>query len=563
VLSTEAGGEPDLRDYLSILRRRKAVVAASIAVVLAVALGLSYLQTPMYAATAKLLLKPRVTQSVFGSDAQANGVDPARSIQTEIEVIRTEPVQDLVRMKIGSAPGVQVQEVGQTDLVTIQGKSTDARQAALVANAYATAYIDYRRQQAIDDLAAGSESVQKKIADLQKQIEDLGTQIDAAPVCVDTKTTSAACSQRTNIEQSLGQRRTTLLSQQGLFKQRLDQLQVDSALANGGAQVVTPASAPASPFQPTPRRNALLGVVLGMLFGIGIAFLVEYLDDSVKSREDLARAAPGLSVLGLIPRISDWKSTKEVRVVSITEPNSSAAEAYRILRTSIQFIGLDTTLRVIQVTSPSAQEGKTTTLSNLAVAFAAAGLRTVVVDCDLRRPRLHEFFGLPNEVGFTSVLLGTTNLADALQAVPGHDRLKLLASGLLPPNPSELLSSSRTPELLQSLGAQADIVLIDSPPSLPVTDALVLSQQVDATILVTTAGATTRKATARAVEMLHQVGAPLVGAVLNGLQAEGGYGYAYGYRQYLPHPPAGPALPSPQDVPMRKRHRTKRHRSST
>jgi capsular exopolysaccharide synthesis family protein len=188
-------------------------------------------------------------------------------------------------------------------------------------------------------------------------------------------------------------------------------------------------------------------------------------------------------------------------------------------------------VRIIQVTSASAQEGKTTTLANLAVAFASSGLRTVAVCCDLRRPRLHEFFDMDNTLGFTSVLLGEVALSAALQPVPGQERLLLLASGPLPPNPAELLSSSRAADLLRNLAAQADVVLVDSPPVLPVTDSLVLSQRVDSTVLVSSASTTTRKAAARAAEMLQQVNAPLIGAVLNGVTEESGYG-GYASRYY-------------------------------
>src|SRR5439155_23031319 len=132
------------------------------------------------------------------------------------------------------------------------------------------------------------------------------------------------------------------------------------------------------------------------------------------------------------------------QAVTLTEPSSSAAEAYRTLRTSIQFMGLDRPLRTLQVTSPSASEGKTTTLANLAVALARAGQRVVMVDCDLRRPRIHDFFGVSNEVGFTSVLLGEVPLSEAVQEVPGERLMMLLASGMLPPNPSELIASERT-----------------------------------------------------------------------------------------------------------------------
>lgn len=532
MLPLEAAVEPDLRNYLRVLRRRKAVVALSVAVVLGVSLMLSYLQTPLYAATAKLLLRPRSTQSIFATNSPTN-VDPARSVHTEIEVIKTEPVRNLVRDKIGSAPPIDVSPVGQTDLVTIRAQSTDANRSAAVANAYASAYVDFRRKQAVDDLSAAGEELQTKVTDIQQQIDNLGSALATAPTCADSKTTPEACTQRTTAEQTIAQRRTTLLGQLGLFQQRLDQLQVDAALASGGADLVTPASTPSSPFQPAPRRNAVLGIVLGSLFGIGLALLVDYMDDSIRGKDDFERAVPGMAVLGIVPLVADWKEKDRCRLISMTDPTSSAAEAYRILRTSIQFLGLDRPVRVLQVTSPNAQDGKTTTLANLAVAFAASGLRTVAVDCDLRRPRLHEFFGLANDVGFTSVLLGNVALARALQPVSGQERLLIFASGPLPPNPSELLSSNRTAELLQNLAEQADIVLIDSPPALPVTDALVLSQRVDSTVIVTTAGTTTQKAAARAVEMLQQVKAPLVGAVLNGVPEDSAYAN-YSYRYYAP-----------------------------
>ncbi len=530
MLPQQAVVEPDLRDYLQVLRRRKFVIGLCLAVVLGSALLISYLQTPQYAATAKLLLKQRASQSVFANGSQGY-VDPIRSVETEIEVIKTEPVQDIVRKKIGSAPPVQVRPVGQTDLVTIRAESADAARASLIANTYASAYIDFRRAQALDQFSAASEEIQSRITQLQQQVDSLGSTTANLPACVNPTTTPDACSQRASAEATLTARRTTLLNQLGLFQQTLDQLGVDSTVASGSAQLVTPASTASKPFAPTPTRNAVLGVVLGLLIGIGLAFLVEYLDDSIKGKEDLDRAVPGVGVIGLIPQIPDWKARERSKVVSLSDPTSPAAEAYRILRTSIQFLGIERQTRVIQMTSASAQEGKTTTLSNLAVAFANSGLRTVVVCCDLRRPRLHNFFGLDNTVGFTSVLLGNVALAKALQPVPGQDRLLVLASGPLPPNPAELLSSSRTADLIRNLAAQADVVLIDCPPVLPVTDSIVLSQRVDATVLVVSAGATSRKAAHRAAEMLHQVNAPLIGAVLNGVTEEGGYG-GYASRYY-------------------------------
>jgi capsular exopolysaccharide synthesis family protein len=320
-----------------------------------------------------------------------------------------------------------------------------------------------------------------------------------------------------------------LLAQQSLFKQRLDQLQVDAALKTGGAQLVTPATVASVPVEPRPRRTAVVAVAVGLLFGIGLAFLFEYLDDSIRTKEDLERLAPTLPVLGLIPVLAAWRDRKESRLVTRSDPTSPASEAYRSLRTSIQFLGLDRPVQALVVTSPNAAEGKTTTLTNLAVVLARAGQEVIVVCSDLRRPRLHEFFGVSNAVGFTSVLLGEAPLSVAVQRAPDLERVRVLASGPIPPNPSELLSSDRAAELLDALRRQADIVLIDAPPVLPVTDAAVLSTRVDGTLLVSTANVTTRKHLSRAIELLRHVDARMIGIVLNGVTEESGYGYAYKY----------------------------------
>jgi non-specific protein-tyrosine kinase len=174
-------------------------------------------------------------------------------------------------------------------------------------------------------------------------------------------------------------------------------------------------------------------------------------------------------------------------------------------------------------------------MANLGVVAAQAGLRVVMVCCDLRRPRLHEFFGLSNQVGFTSVLLGSATLEEALQTIPGIDNLHLLASGQIPPNPSELLSGARTGEVLATLAENADLVLIDSPPVLVVTDAVVLASRVDAIVVVGSVGTSTRSQVTRALQMLNQIDAPVSGIVLNRAspsEADTYYRYAYGGSAY-------------------------------
>lgn len=520
----EEAPELELRDYLRILRRRKWTILLVTLLVLGGAVGASLAQTPVYQGRADVLLQPRSTESLFDPNTGQRN-DPARAVQTEIQVLTSRPVRELVRKELGSAPKVTATPVGQTDVIQVKAESTDPERSADVANAYARAYIDFRRTQAVDDLLAAAEQIQAKITDLQQRL-------DALP---EGPATPRGATSTTNLE--VTSERDSLLAQQALFRQKLDQLQVDASLKSGGAQLVTPAVAPTSPIRPTPERNAVVALTVGLMLGVGLAFLREYLDDSLTAKEDVERAVPGVPVLALVPALGAWKDKKWSLVASLTDPNSPAAEAYRTLRTSVQFLGLDEPLKTLQVTSPLASEGKSTTIANLAVALAGAGQRVIIVDCDLRRPRIHQFFGLNNEVGLTSALVGDVTLRDACQPVPGIKRLQVLASGRVPPNPSELLATQRMRDLLRLLSEHSDIVLVDCPPILPVTDASVISHYVDGTLLVATAGVTEQRQLRRAVELLGQVEAPLQGIVLNGVKDEGAYGYSYSYRYtYAPEP---------------------------
>jgi capsular exopolysaccharide synthesis family protein len=256
-----------------------------------------------------------------------------------------------------------------------------------------------------------------------------------------------------------------------------------------------------------------------------LAFLIEYYDETIRTKADLERETQGLPTLGLIPPVPNWKKTGDAYLVSRSAPASPPSEAYRSLRTSIQFLGLDRSIRTLQFTSPNAADGKTTTLANLATTMAQADQTVAIVCCDLRRPRIHEFFGLSNVVGFTSVLLETATLEEALQPVVGTPGLSVLASGPTPPNPSEILSGRRAKAVFDQLAELADIVLIDSPPVLPVTDAAVLATRVDGVLLVTSTGKTSRRDVTRSLEILGRVEAPLVGVVLNRASETDQYAY--------------------------------------
>lgn len=517
--------ELDLRAYLHVLRNRKWIIVGIVVIVVAAAMAFTFRQTPIYRAEAEVLLRARSSDSLFNPQAGLAYGDPTRRIQTEIQVLRSPEVARRAADQLGFRAKASGRPLGQTDVVVVSATSPDPRRAAKVANAFAAAYVEFRRDQEVEDLAASVSGLQAKIDEIQAQIDSAAPRAapttTAKPAAGAAKTTST-----TTIDSSA---RQSLISQQAAFKQQLDQLAVSQSIRTGGAQVVARAAVPTTPVSPTPVRNAVLALVVGLMFGVAGAFVIDHLDDTVKTREDVERVSRGWPVLALIPAVKGWRNEERTRVVADEDPKAPAAEAYRSLRTSINFMGIDRTMQTIQVTSSNPGEGKTSTVANLAVTLSAAGKRVVVVDCDLRRPRIHKFFGLSNSVGFTDVLLGEVPLSAALQHVPDHNRVLLLASGTLTPRPSELLSSGRVRDVFESLKKSADIILIDSPPVLPVTDPAVLSHSVDAVVVVVRARQTSSDDVQRTRQLLGQIDAPVMGIVLNGIGKSSEYDYQYAY----------------------------------
>jgi len=306
--------------------------------------------------------------------------------------------------------------------------------------------------------------------------------------------------------------------------QSYEQMRLTAAQTADNVSVFRRADAPDKPVRPRPVLNTALAGAVGAMLAVGVAFLVEYLDDTVKTPEDVTRAL-SLDTLGIIGKLA--KGTEEL--VAIARPLSPASEAFRVLRTNIRFSSVDKPLRTLLVTSAGPTEGKSTTAANLAAVMAQAGLKVVVVDADLRRPRLHRLFSVHPRGGLTGSLL-EGNMDGRLQ--PSQvEGLAVLPAGDRPPNPSELLGSRRLQELLSLLTQHVDVVVIDSPPVLPVADAAVLAQSVDGVLLVVDAGETRRGVAQHAVDSLRQVGANVIGAVLNRVPTRKG-GYYYYYHEY-------------------------------
>lgn len=281
---------------------------------------------------------------------------------------------------------------------------------------------------------------------------------------------------------------------------------------------------------PRPTYNLVLGLLLGLGSGLALALALDTLDRSVKTGPQ-AEATTRSPVLGVVPRLDRGQRGSPV---AGTDP---VAESYRTLRTGVRFADPDQPVRLFMVTSASPGEGKTTTAVNLAIALAQSGERTVLVDADLRRAHVATMLGLEGAVGVTSVITRTAELGDALQT--WQHGLMVLPAGALPPNPSEMLGSQAMTRLLSDLDEWADTIVVDAPPVLPVTDAVVLSTQVDAVILVVRAGKTQRGQAAEARRRLDGVGAHVIGSVLNAVKRSTAAGYYAAYRPVVP----------PQQVP--------------
>jgi capsular exopolysaccharide synthesis family protein len=286
----------------------------------------------------------------------------------------------------------------------------------------------------------------------------------------------------------------------------------------------------AAPVAPQPMRNGGLAVVLGLLIGVGAASLREAMDTTVKTPEALSEVTEA-PVLGVIPFDS---RAKKAPLIIEGSSRSSRAEALRQLRTNLGFVNIDQVAQAVVVTSAILGEGKSTTACNLAIVLAEAGKRVAVVDADLRRPRVAEYFGLEGAVGLTNILARQVNLDTAMQQW-GKTGVFVLPSGSTPPNPSELLSSRQMADLVASLKRTFDTVIIDTPPLLPVTDAAVLASMVDGMLLVTRCGKTTATQTRSAAAALVAANARLLGCVLNMTPAKGAG--AYSYYDYQPDAP--------------------------
>jgi capsular exopolysaccharide synthesis family protein len=483
-----------LRDYASVIRRRKWIVIYPMLLTAIVAGILSGLAPVKYRATAEVLVQLPPTAENVGS---TGAVMSPRLIENELRAASGSELQAEVRQIVGPEPLLSVAADESSDVFRFTAVSGGKRQSADAANAYAMQYIERQRSALISEYTARAAVIDTQ---LQTALADGDDLIQIAE-----------------------------------YEQELESLDVSIELARtSGSTLIDEATPPGAPFEPQTRRTVAFALMLGLLIGLGTAFLLEYIDTSIRDEDELA-AASGLPTLAVVPDEDFDDVDGRFPIVTRDHPHSSASEAYRGLRTAVQFIALDRTLKVVQLTSPRPGEGKTTTAANLAIAAARGGQRVVLVDCDLRKPQINACFGLGNETGFTSVLLRKATLQAAVVSAPDEPRLRILPSGPIPPNPSELLASDRARAIVQALADAVDLVVIDSPPVLPVADSVSISGLADGVVIVAAAESTDRRTISKTIDRFEQVEAPLIGTVLNRADPRQSIEYRY---EYAPDEPA-------------------------
>ena len=384
-------------------------------------------------------------------------------------------------------------------------------------------------QKEIDAILATFEKSYQQLLDNERSLKTLMEQqkkeaIELSKVEVDYKPLQRASEQSSKMY--------------SIIASRQKEIDITGPMKTNNVRVLERAMVPGFPVRPKPVQNLLLGVLLGLVTGVGLAFLIEALDNTLKTQQDVEQFL-GTPVLGLVPIIGasalvekEPDSLRERDLGVFLDPKSVAAECCRSIRTNILFMSPDRPLKTMVVTSPSPQEGKTTTAINLGVTMAEAGSRVLIVDTDMRRPRLHRSFGVPNQTGISTVIVGKTLLEESIKRtdVPNLD---VLTCGPVPPNPSELLHTDRFVAVLAECAKLYDRIILDSPPTSAVTDPAVLGNLTDGVVLVIKAGETTRDSAMHARRQLAAAKARLFGVVVNAIDfSNPAYGYDYYYRNY-------------------------------
>jgi capsular exopolysaccharide synthesis family protein len=510
----------ELLEYWKIVRKWLWLIVLGTLLAGGTAYLVSRNMTPIYRASTTLLINEARNPAITDYTSL---ITSERLAKTYAELLTKRPVRQEVARRLGLEDGlllasISVQPIRDTQLIELSVESDDPQLAMDIANSLPQVFIEQNAEMQLSRFASSKENLAKQLTAIESDMEATQQAIN------DLQVSDSAADQA-----ELARLQTILTQHQSNYASLLssyEEIRLAEVQAMDNIVVAEPAELPKYPVKPRKLQNTLLAAVVGCMLAVGVAFLIEYLDDTIKTSEDVGQAL-GLSTLGAIARFHS--TDDQDRLIAAAHPRSPISEAYRALRTNIQFSTVDRPLKTLLVTSTNPLEGKTSTVANMGVVMAQAGLSVIVVDSDLRRPHLHQFFEVSRNLGLTNALLDKNPNPDGYLQATGVENLRVLTSGPLPPNPSELLNSQRMRELIEQLKGEAAVVIFDSPPILAVTDASILANQVDGVLLVVDAGSTRREMAQRGKEQLDKVGANLLGAALNKLSHRGAGGYYYYY----------------------------------
>jgi len=460
--------------------------------------------TPVYQASTTLLINEAPAtrgadySSILTSERLARTYTEMLVKKPVLQAVIDEMILDMDTTQLARL--IQVELVRDTQLIVVKVQNTDPQLAANIANTLISKFAEQTQQIQASRYASSKVNLEAQLKRIDEQIQATSDQLEKI------KDSTENGSERTRLETALAQYRQTYAS----LLQSFEQVRVAEAGSTSNVVQIEESSPPNRPIRPRTLFNTVLAGVVGLILAVLVIFLIETLDDTVKSPDDITRLL-NLPVLGLVVR----HETSDNNPITIAQPRSPVSESFRSLRTNLQFASVDKPLKVILVTSPSPSEGKTTISANLGIVMAQSGKRVVMVDADMRRPRLHKMLGLPNRKGLSSLFVQPkVNLDGTLQKT-ATDGLLALPAGDVPPNPAELLGSEKLFDILNQIGNESDLTIIDSPPVMAVTDSAVLAHRVDGVLLVLKPGTTKLAAARQAVDQLRRVGANPLGVVLN------------------------------------------------
>lgn len=476
----------------------------------------------VYMASTALL----VGRSLENPNPNANDLLTSQQLaQTYIQIARTDPVMqgtiDALKLNMPADQlrnSVSASIVQGTQLIELRVADTNPARAQAIANEYAHQLIAQTPTGRDASEVARLEFVQNQIQDIQSKLEDAQKKTNDLQRSISVTSSAREIADK---QQQLATLQGQINAWQTTYATLLSAL---APRASNYLSVVDPAQLPVFPIAPNAASSAALAALIGATLAIAVALLIEYLDDTLKTSADVTQTL-GLPSLGSIGNI--WGDSSRDRLITAAYPRAAHSEAYRIVRTNLLAADLEKPVKTFLVTSPNPDDGKSITAANVAVVMAQSGLRVVLVDADLRRPSQHTIFNLSNDFGLVNILRNSEVALDGCLQPTRVENLCLLTSGPLPPNPAELIDSKGMRWLVQRLEDDFDMVIFDTPPCLPRTDAAILARHLDGVVFVTAANMTRRDTALRAKEVITRAGGKFLGVVLNRAPRNNSYYYYY------------------------------------